>query len=166
MATPTPQEPTGAQGSGVMGNLSRIKRDSSYTLAELQAFLAEMRGRSPQEVLGMVSTSELVRGIALATVGCVVLIGVLTVVPYALRDTTAAATKPADAETQAPAATSETTAASTTAPVVADGDTKKQPSEADLGAAAKALNIDEVKTADPSINPLDKDLNKLLDGKE
>lgn len=161
MTTQTPHEPA-AHGTGVGGSLSRIKRDGGHTLAELQEFLAQMRGRSPQEVLGMVSASELVRGIVLATIGCVVLIGVFTIIPYALRDDKAAAKSPPSKDA-APAPSDK--GAANAAPAVASSGSKT-PSDTDLDAAAKALNIDEVKAAPPDVNPLDKDLDKLLDGKE
>jgi hypothetical protein len=155
MPTQAPQDPT----QGVLGGLSRVKRDGAHSLQELQEFVAQMRGRSPQEVLGMVSASELVRGIVLATVGCVVLLAAFTVVPYALRDKDAAAKASA-----APAAPTKTAGPSTaTTPAIASTDEKTDKTP-DASAAAKALNIDEVKTADPSVNPLDKDLDKLLDG--
>lgn len=165
MPTQLPAEPTGSPGGGTMSSLSRMKRDTSYTLAELQDFLAQMRGRSPQEVLGMVSASELIRGIVIATIGCVVLVGVLTIVPYALRDKPTATAAP-EATAASSATTPAASPATAAAPAVTDTDSKTGTSAENLSAAAKALDIDEVKAAPPDVNPLDKDLDKLLDGKE
>lgn len=166
MPTHPPADPSSAPGSGTMTNLARLKRDGSYSLAELQEFIAQMRGRSPQEVLGMVSASELVRSIGLATLGCIVLMAVLTVGPYMLGKRAPATVTPeatASANTTPPAASPAST---DEVPPTATAATDTIPSAADPSAAAKALNIDEVKTAPADVNPLDTDLDKLLDGKD
>ena len=112
----------------------------------------------------MVSASELVRGVILATIGCVLFMALFTVGPYLFIPKQAAKKDAAKAAPTNAAAPVESTAASIPTPAV---DVTKVPStDADAGAAAKALNIDEVKTADPNVNPLDKDLDKLLDGTE
>jgi pyruvate/2-oxoglutarate dehydrogenase complex dihydrolipoamide acyltransferase (E2) component len=157
---------TSPTGSGAVSSLARLKRDGGHTLAELQEFLAQMRGRSPQEVLGMVSASELIRGILLATLGCVLLIAVFTVVPYVLRGDQTAANKSNETEPSAAAKKDETTSPGAATPAVATKGDSATAATPDVEAAAKALDIDEVKTANPNVNPLDKDLDKLLDGTE
>lgn len=162
MSTKTTTDAPSEAPAGTVGKLKRLKADSAHSLAEVQEFLAQLRGRSPQEVLGIVSASNLVKAVLQATVGCLLLILVFTVGPYYLSGAkTAAPTKSnakADSAAEAPA---ETTPVATTAfETPADATTDPDPAK-----AAKALNIDEAKPADPNVNPLDKDIDKLLDGK-
>jgi hypothetical protein len=158
MTTRTPHDPPRPAG-GIAGDLKRVRRDGGATIGELREFIGQMRGRSPQEVLGMVSTSELVRGVIIATIGTVAFFALFTIGPYLTAEPPAK--KPGDKNAPAVANDNKVT---TPAAGVAGTDTKK--TDTDLDAAAKALKIDEVKTADPNSNPLDKDLDKLLDGKE
>jgi hypothetical protein len=44
-------------------------------------------------------------------------------------------------------------------PAATDG-----PSEANVQKAAQVMGLDETKAADPKVNPLEKNLDKLLDG--
>jgi hypothetical protein len=160
MTTRTPHDPPRPAG-GIVGDLKRVRRDGGATVAELREFVSQMRGRSPQEMLGMVSASELVRGVIIATIGTAVLIFAGTIFPY-LRADKKPAKKPND-KTAPPTAATDNKATPTTDATAAMNAKK---TDTDLDAAAKALKIDEVKSADPNSNPLDKDLDKLLDGKE
>jgi hypothetical protein len=151
----TTQSPTPSRG--LVGDLKRAKREGGASLAELREFVAGMRGRSPQEVLGMVSASALIQATVQATLGCIVLIALWTGASYmAKQNEPKKGAKPTAVKTEEKPATP-------VAPAVAEA--KPANKEPDPAAAAKALNIDEVKTADPNVNPLDKDLDKLLDGK-
>ncbi|HTN76555.1 MAG TPA: hypothetical protein VL096_14950 [Pirellulaceae bacterium] len=145
--------------SGTLGKLQRLKHDGAYSVAELREFIANMRGRSPQEVLGLVSSSQLIRATVLATFGCIVLMAIFTVIPYALSGA------PKVVKSNEPVTPAEAKPAEPVTPV-ATGVTSPMPdNEPDATKAAKALNLDEVKSSDPAVNPLDKDLDKLLDGK-
>ena len=72
--------------AGVAGDLRRLKSDGVASAAELREFLGNLKGRSPEDVMGAVAQSNLVRSIGLATVGCLGLMAVLTIIPYLLRD--------------------------------------------------------------------------------
>lgn len=146
-------------GKGVINEMQRLKTEASATTAELREFVRGLKGRSPQEVMGMITGNALTKAMVSATVGCVVLLAVLSV-PFAFGSS--AKEKAAKAR-QAQAAkanaepektdTKEAKASST------NGDT---PSDADLKKASKAMGLNDAKTADPNKNPLDK-LDNLLD---
>lgn len=134
---------------------SRVKRlstDAVATTIELREFVRSLKGRSPQEVMGIVSSSALTQAVIGSTLATIVLLAVLTV-PFAFgTPTNAKSTKPTAAVTEAEPAKSDAASAST-------GDT---PSEEDIKKASKAMGLDETKTADPKKNPLDS-FDNLLD---
>ncbi len=75
-------------GGGVqpMASISRdfknLKRNSTVTVSELREFMREMRGKSPREMLGAIAQSTLVLSTIVSTVAIIILLVVLTVVPY------------------------------------------------------------------------------------
>ena len=79
------EEPIGAT-DGVGGKLQDLQQNSAATMSELREFLASMRGKNPKEALGIIAQSRLLRSIAVSTVACIVLLVVLTLVPYAMQD--------------------------------------------------------------------------------
>ena len=89
---PTPEKPA-APGFGIARDLRQLQTHGAAGVAELREFLAQTRGRRPQEVLGLVAGSHLMRSVAVATVGAVVLLAVGTVGPWWWNRLTAA---PAD----------------------------------------------------------------------
>lgn len=155
-----------ASPSGVAGDLQRLKTDGHASAAELREFLSHLKGRSPQEVLGVVAESDLFRSILTATAGCAVLLVVLTVVPYALKDRTASVDekKPTAAPVTQPIDEQQTGLAEKAAN--ASEQTAAASPEPDLERAAKAMGIGGTTEADPNSNPLDSKLDKLLDGIE
>jgi hypothetical protein len=159
------------EAGGIARDLSRLKSDGAATVAELREFLGRMRGRSPQELLGLVAESGLTRSMLLATFLFVLLLAVLTVIPYALRDRRADASAPvaeekaAEEEDAAQAAGPETAEEpgkpAAAAPVGDAEDTGVDPER-----AVDAMGIGETRLADPKENPLEHKLDKLLDGIE
>jgi len=144
---------TARSGFGPLNDLRSVHSNGSASLGELREFLSKLHGKSPQEVIGIVSASMLVQSMLIATAATIVIMLVFTVWPYLTVGPHGqpVATKPA----APPAATAEVTPA---APVAAAAN---QP---DAAAADKALGSDEAKPADPGKNPLDRpDLDKLLD---
>jgi len=158
--------PTG----GVARDFHRLKSEGAATVAELREFLGQVRGRSPQEVLGLVAKSGLTRGIFLATLLFVVLLAALTVIPYALEQ------RGADRKT--PVAGQEAGSASDAANPAEPNPTKQPGPEASAGEAGEtnappnadqaidAMGIGETRVADPDDNPLEDKLDGLLDGIE
>lgn len=165
----TPKQPTSqsAQPSGgIGGDVRRLKSDGAATASELQEFFGRMRGRSPQEVLGMVAKSGLTRSIVVATLGFAVLLVACTVIPYYLDHRPAAAGAGApDSAADGPDATRSDPAndapGGTETP--AGGDDTSAPGVPDGEKAVEALGIGQTKTADPDKNPLEGKLDDLLD---
>ncbi len=63
-------------------DLREMKNNSRATVQELQAFLRELKGRSPQEMLGVVAASQLARSLGLATALVTGAILLFTAIPY------------------------------------------------------------------------------------
>ena len=126
--------------TGLAADMKRMKSDASSTAEEVRDFIANLKGRSPQEVLGAVSESGLVQATIQATFGCMVVLVICTVAPWALNSDEAAAVA-AEAETATgPSEVSEdtTTEASTetaSTDSVAGGDSE----ESDPARAAAAM---------------------------
>ncbi len=147
------------QPTGLGRDIHRLKEHGGMSLAELQDFIRNLHGRSPSEVLGIVSSSALIRATAEATAYTCILLFILTVVPFWMGDgeeSKAAAKGPASASNAAaPPANATAAAASTTK---ADGEISTE----DAQKAADVMGLGETKAADPNKNPLD-NLDNLLD---
>jgi hypothetical protein len=146
---------------GPLKDLHSVRSNGSASLGELREFLGTLHGKSPQEVIGIVSTSLLVQSMLIALAGTALILFVFTLGPYFVYgppQAKAAAKKPAAVAAPAVAAA----ASGTPATAEAAASTTSQP---DVEAASKVLGIDETKPADPGKNPLDNpSLDKLLDG--
>jgi hypothetical protein len=178
--TSTKSAPEGPDlpGFGIARDLRQLKTHGTASVAELREFLAQTRGRRPQEVLGMVAGSHLMRSVALATVGALVILVVGSVVPWWLSGSSPGAKPAAKAATASPAATGapaeakpgkEPSAERLTPPAPATPDpltAAAKPSPADTEKAVKVMGLGETKIADPKTNPLEKRLDDLLDKME
>lgn len=159
-----------ATSTGIGADMKRLKTDASSTAEEVREFIANIKGRSPQEVLGAVSESGLVQATVQATIGCAIVLGILSVVPWLMRseetataasstdDSAATAETDGNSDAGAEAGVSSETAS---AGARSDSDT---PTDGDATRAAAAMKIDETVVTDPKSNPLDGKLDKLLDG--
>ncbi len=152
-------------GLGITNDLRNLKQHGGATVAELREFLTKLKGRSPQEVIGIVSASMLVQSMVMATVITIAILAVFTITPYMIWGPQVAKPKP-----KTPAAAPATAAqpATGTPPVVASASNSGDksgttPSAEDAAKATKAMGMDETKTADPKGNPLEKEFDKLLD---
>ena len=63
-------------------DLRELRGNSQATVRELQEFLRQLKGRSPQEMLGVVASSQLARSLVQATVIVAAAILVFTAIPY------------------------------------------------------------------------------------
>lgn len=151
---------------GLRGDLHRARAGAFATTAELREFVHNLRGKSPQEVLGAVANSGLAQGVGLATFGTIILMGVFTVLPYFIYGGKAAAAaaltaKKAAAAAPAPESTAEAAAKTT--------DDKAAPASKNASSNAQQtldkMGESETKQADPKVNPLD-NLDDLLDTKK
>lgn len=164
--TREPADEVQPRKSGAARDVAQLKRGAVASIEELREFVANLKGRSPKEVLGIVASSALTKGIVQATVGCAILLVVLTVIPYAMADgkrqeqIVAKAKADADAAT-ASAAKQEAADAEAAKKTEAAGTSTGDSVQANQAKAANAMGIDKVK--DPDANPLDQQLNNLLD---
>ena len=128
--------------------LRNLRNNSQATVEELKAFLREMKGKSPQEMLGMVATNQLFKATLQSLVFILVLIAVFTVIPYFTRETPA----------ETPAETVEAPA-----PEAAPAEPETVPETPPEPAALENLGIGEEKQAPPNVNPLDGNTGSFLD---
>ena len=143
----------------VSGDFRNLRTHGTASLAELKEFLDKLRRKSPQEVIGIVSSSLLIQSVVIATVITVVFMAVFTIGPYFIWGSPKVKPAPTPTAAAAPASTAPAAKATTTKAEKSDG-----PSQEDAAKAIKAMGMDETKTADPKANPLEKDFDKLLDG--
>jgi hypothetical protein len=154
--------------------LRNLHANGSASLAELREFLAELKGRKPQEVIGIVSASLLAQSMVIAALATVALLAVFTVGPYLIYgppQAKAATGKKAEAKATAesqsdprPAAAAAGAGSAATAAAAPSSDAP-QNAGPDVERATKAMGLDEARPADPKKNPLDSpNLDKLLDG--
>ena len=159
------------QPRGMFKDVKRLRSDGTKSVEELRAFLGELRGRNPQEMLGIMAESDLVRGMISATIATVLLLFVFTIGPWAYGELAGEPGQPRAAAPPAAAgnASSETpvdlaTQAAAAATSVADPSAAPAAAvpggQPDLGAATKALGIGEAKTGEPNLDSL---LDKKLD---
>ena len=148
--------------AGLARDVDRLKRHGGMSLSELRDFIKQLHGRKPSEVLGIVSSSALIRALAESTAYLSIGILVLTIVPFMMADDkekpAAAADSSASSGSEVPppaASAVTTTAAGSTAP---DGTVSAE----DASKAVEVMGLGETKTADPNKNPLD-NIDNLLD---
>lgn len=147
------------------GGIRRVMADGSETLAELQEFMGQMHGKSPQEVLGAVANSGLFRSTLVATIGFVVVLVGLSAASYYWKGTpekenakavpAAKPDKKQDDTNQKPQAGSSKQAAATA--------TSTETTEKSGDPTLDNLGIGDTKQTDPNRNPLEDSLDNLLD---
>jgi len=159
------------QPTGAFKDVRRLKTDGTASVEELREFLGQLKGKSPQEMLGIVTDSGLVRGMVTATVGMAAVLFVFTVGPWAYGElagesgATGAVANPAGSQDPVtPEPIDPATQAAAAAAAVGDpgpqSATSGTTATGDLGAATKALGIGETKTGEPNLDSL---LDKKLD---
>jgi len=67
-------------------DLRELRGNSQATVQEIQEFLRELKGKSPQEMLGLVTASGLFRAILMSTALVAGAILLFTVIPYFMAD--------------------------------------------------------------------------------
>ena len=137
----------------IASDLKKIRRNTAASSQEIREFLAQMRGKSPQEMLGMLASSNLVKCTTQAGIGWLVLLVVFTLGPWLWSLVNPPAAKvlppPVAPVVSAPAPAAEPKSVEPAAPATS---TK----------AADKLGIGETKEAPPSQNPLEKATDDLL----
>lgn len=147
---------------GLARDLHHLKKHGGMSLVEVRDFVRQLHGRKPSEVMGIVSSSALIRAMLESTVILGILIAILTIVPFMMADdkeksaSTVAAATAVNNETTPPAATAAADTAATT--IGSDGSISAE----DAKKAVDVMGLGDTKTADPNKNPLD-NLDNLLD---
>ena len=143
--------------------LGRLKQDGAETVGELREFLSSLKGKKPQEVMGVVANNGLVRNTLVATIAICLLLFVSSAGFYFLggaEDESKTANKTANsAKTNTSETASDTKTTDTTTGQNNQSDTETKTGDNTLD----TLGIGETKIADPNKNPLDP-LDNLLDG--
>lgn len=155
METPKTRLPSGSYSP--LRDMENIKQNGAASLEELKEFLSKLQGRSPQEVVGIVSTSLLVQSMIISTLGTIAILAIFTIGPYMIygapQEKKTAAAPPAASAAPATSAAQPTGAA----------DQAGELTDNDKSQALQKMGIDETKTAKPDENPLDKKFDNLLD---
>src|SRR3954471_5005694 len=122
-----------------LGEYRNLKNNGSASLAELKEFLSHLRGRSPQEVIGIVKTSLLIQSLAIATGATLAFLLMFTVAPYMIWGPQLAQ-KPK----KSPAAAAVQPAAATPVTETAKSEAKSEgvPKNVDATKATKAMGMD------------------------
>ena len=136
-------------------------------VAEIRKFLDGLQERTPQEAIGMSDDGDLIRYLVFAIVASIALAFAGTALPYFWPDTdpTTAVRKKNSAAEEGAAATGTvadaavSTADPTTTAVTPSGETVANPDQ-----VLESLGVGEARQADPKKNPLEDNLDKLLDG--
>ena len=145
-----------------------MRANGEASIAELRAFLAQARGRSPQEVLGLIAASGLARGMFLSTILIAVVVFVGTAVPFAHGKLFGDATNSGAGAAKAPAKDNDTEPPTPPEKKTETVDAKtpaKKTAEEDI---LDKLGIGETKPVPKGINPLEgraEDILKDLGGK-
>lgn len=134
--------------------LRNLRSNSQATVAELKAFLGELKGRAPREMLGMVAGNELFRASIHAMLLITSALVIFTVIPYLNRKDPVAASAADEPAPHAPASE----ALPTDAPLE-----PKVPSDAN---PPDALGIGMEKQSPGTVNPLDTGTGNFLDDLE
>jgi hypothetical protein len=150
--------PSDVQPISYAGDFRKLKRNTQATAAEIRAFLAQMRGKSPSEMLGILTASNLFRSTVQATIGLVALIFLLTLLPWLWSLFTPSKSAPA-----APPPIAATPLPKSTTPPSGEPAAPAPPETTPPAPAVpESLGIDEVKTAPPDVNPLEKSSDDIL----
>lgn len=143
-------------------DIERLGKNGQAVVGELREFLANLKGKSPKEMMGAVAESHLGKSLVSATVFMAVLLFILSVVPFYLKQNQEAEKLARDEAPSSGASSSEQEKESEYVPEV--GEAGEKPLTTPEQSTADALGIGEQKVADPKSNPLDSSGEDLLDG--
>ena len=147
-------------GSGIGRDLRSVRDNGTASLHELREFITQLKGRRPQEVMGIVTGNGLVQGVMISTASFVVLLLLFTAIPFFMPGK-----EPVADKATAPAAKAEAT--QSTGQTQADNKEQEQAGAKTAGEnVSNALGIGETKASSLEENPLENKLDNLLDDVE
>ena len=146
--------------SSISRDVRNARVNSGAVAGEVREFLAQMQGKSPQEMLGMVAQSSLIKCTVQAIVVMLAFLVVFTVVPFGLGKiggeakvkAEGAKASPPPVEKEKPESGAEATAGS-------DPDVDLPAEKDDL---LDKLGVGETKVAPPKENPLESSADDLF----
>lgn len=83
---PEDQKPKRSAMASTKADLRELRSNSQASVQEIQAFLRELKGKSPQEMLGAVASNSLVRSLILSTAIVAGALVLFTAIPYFTAD--------------------------------------------------------------------------------
>lgn len=135
---PTPQRNALAS---TKADLREMRSNSSATVNEIREFLRELKGKSPQEMLGVVASNNLFRSLGLSSVIVAGVILLFTAIPFFFGKEKAPEVKSVQEQVTAPAKNEVTEPATAETPRTPD--------------PLSALGVGEELTAPANKNPLE-----------
>jgi hypothetical protein len=145
-------KPASGPAGKVMRDFKQLQESGGASVEELRDFLHSMKGKNPQEMLGTVAQSNLVRSTFLSVVICSLLLAGLTGMGLGYKIAFPPAKKPT--KTAATAAATAAQAGGKDAPKAASGKTG-DPATPTKG-LAENLGIGETKDTPPKLDPFKK----------
>ena len=165
---PESSDPPNPPMANPRSELRSLRVSSSATVTELKSFLRQLQGKSPQEMLGIVAASQLVRSICISTVIVLAAGLIFTAIPFAMgagKNKEKAPSRESGGPTAAePAIPRPSSAPDNPLPgeQAANPDNPLTPVTPDLS----TLGVTEEKQAPPNENPLENNKDNFLDGLE
>jgi len=141
---PDSEKPKRSALASTKADLRELHGNSQATVREIQAFLRELKGKNPQEMLGLVTSSSLFRSLVLSTFLVIGGILLFTAIPYFMAEK-----EPVTTETIPQPTTSEAPEPTPAAPAAETPTTNEKTDPID------SLGIGEELPAPPEVNPLE-----------
>ncbi|MFK7850049.1 MAG: hypothetical protein AB8D78_03630 [Akkermansiaceae bacterium] len=139
--SPESKQPKRTAMASTKADLRELRGNSQATVQEIQEFLRELKGKSPQEMLGLVSNSGLFKSLLLATFLVAGGIFLFTLIPFLMAE------KEPDIAAPAEALITERTPQPIESTEEPDIDAPPDPID--------SLGVGEELVAPPEINPLE-----------
>lgn len=153
---PDDQAPTRNTLASTKADLRELKDNSQATVQELQSFLRELKGKNPQEMLGIVAASHLIRSLILSSILILSAVVILTALPYFFGKENSAETT-STSSTSPPNPTAPTADVPTPTPLPPDP-TTPSPEPDPLA----PLGVGDQLPAPPNENPLESNPDDFL----
>ena len=141
--------------ASTQADLRELRANSGATVKELKEFLAQLKGKNPQEMLGTVASSQLVRAIITSILLVTASLFALTALPYYLQDTESS---------KSPAASIQTPQEIVEKPEIKSPPALTEPKEPSLEKAPDLapLGVNDKKSAPLNSNPLESKTEDFL----
>lgn len=145
-------------------DIQQLGKNSKAVVGELREFLANLKGKSPKEMMGAVAESSLARSLVISTVVMIVIVFAFSAIPYYFKQKEGSAQVEQRAKESSGKKAEDNSAGSTAVQGGSSGEGKEAPETPKIPEqkTAEVLGVGEV--ADPDANPLDSDGGDLLDG--